>query len=97
MKYTEFRKMVIEEREEIQMMNIKAIDDWIQLGGFICYDYIDENWTQVGLFRCDDDVYFDWIGEHQLVDTEENQKSFCRISLEYANVPDEVIEELLDW
>lgn len=77
--------------------NVKAIDEWIEHGGFITYDYIDKNWTQVGLFRCDDDMYFNWLDEQHLVDTEENEKRFCRNALEQANVPSEVIEELMEW
>ena len=145
MKYTEFRKMVIEEyeeylefqnikkqnakereeevkrdieefdgpyiereiekitapkkksSEEIQMMNIKAIDDWIQLGGLINSDN-DANGNYILFVEGSEEFYYDWIKEDKLEDTTLNQKEFCKAALENANVPDEVIEELLsNW
>ena len=81
--------------EEIQMMNIKAIDDWLQLGGLINSDN-DANGNYILFVEGSEEIYYDWINEEKLEDTVENEKRFCRNALEQANVPDEVIEELME-
>ena len=83
--------------EEIQMMNIKAIDDWLQLGGLINSDN-DANGNYILFVEGSEEFYYDWIKEDKLEDTVENEKEFCKSALENAYVPDEVIEELLsNW
>ena len=83
--------------EEIQMMNIKAIDKWLQLGGLINSDS-DANGNYILFVEGSEEIYYDWIKEDKLEDTVENEKEFCKLALESAYVPDEVIEELLsNW
>ena len=78
-------------------MNIKAIDNWLQLGGLINSDN-DANGNYILFVEGSEEFYYDWIKEDKLEDTVENEKEFCKSALENANVPDEVIEELLsNW
>lgn len=77
--------------------NIKAINEWIEYGGFISSVRTKKG---VELYTGEDAEadYCDWIKEDKLEDTTLNQKEFCKSALEQANVPDEVIEELMeDW
>ena len=76
--------------------NVKAINEWLEYGGLISYV---ETKNGVELYTGEDAEadYFDWLKNNKLEDTIENQKEFCKSALEQANVPSEVIEELLDW
>lgn len=75
--------------------NVKAINEWIEYGGLISYV---ETKNGVELYTREDAEadYCDWIKEDKLEDTIENEKEFCKSALKYANVPDEVIEELME-
>lgn len=75
--------------------NVKAIDEWIEYGGFISYA---DTKNGVELYTGEDAEadYCDWIKEDKLEDTIENEKEFCKSALEQANVPSEVIEELME-
>lgn len=76
--------------------NVKAINEWIEYGGFISCAGT-KNGVELYTREDAEADYCDWIKEEKLADTIENQKAFCKTALENANVPDEVIEELLDW
>lgn len=75
---------------------IQAIDECLEYGGFISYA---DTKNGVELYTGGaENNYLDWLKEEKLVDTVENAKRFCEIALEHANVPSEVIEELMeDW
>lgn len=71
--------------------NVKAINEWIEYGGFISY-------TDTKMYTGEDAEadFCDWLKNEKLDDTVENEKRFCKSALEYANVPSEVIEELME-
>lgn len=98
--YAKLEKITPHEKkssEEIQMINVKAIDKWLQLGGLINSDN-DANGNYILFVEGSEEIYYDWIKEDKLEDTVENEKEFCKLALEQANVPFEVIEELMeDW
>lgn len=83
--------------DEWQMKNVKTIDEWIEYGGFI--NYADtKNGVELYTGEAAEVDYYFWLNEEKLADTISNQKAFCKTALEMANVPDEVIEELLsNW
>lgn len=86
--------------EEVYLMNVKAIDEWIEYGGFI--NYADtKNGVELYTGEAAEVDYYFWlneVNEEKLADTISNQKAFCKTALKNANVPDEVIEELLsNW
>lgn len=91
-KYTEWKKEAWEKGRKI---NIIALDEWLGYGGLISYV---ETKNGVELYTGEDAEadYCDWIKEEKLEDTIENEKEFCKSALEYANVPNDVIEELME-
>lgn len=92
MKYEEWKKNRENEK------NIKAIDAWIEYGGFICSDYNRQTACYELLATIDSTPYSVFLNENKLEDTEENQKEFCKNALISVDVPNEVIEELMeDW
>ncbi len=86
--------------EEVYLMNVKAIDEWIEYGGFI--NYADtKNGVELYTGEAAEVDYYFWlneVNEEKLADTISNQKAFCKAALKNINIPDEVIEELLsNW
>jgi len=85
---------------EWQMKIVKTIDEWIEYGGFI--NYADtKNGVELYTGEAAEVDYYFWlneVNEEKLADTISNQKAFCKTALKNANVPSEVIEELLsNW
>lgn len=75
--------------------NVKAINEWIEYGGFIsCVGT--KNGVELYTGEYAEADYVNWLKEDKLEDTVENGKEFCKAALEQANVPDEVIEELME-
>lgn len=75
---------------------IQAIDEWIEYGGFICSDYNRQTACYELFSTIDSTTYCEFLQENKLEDTEENQKEFCKNALISVDVPDEVIEELME-
>lgn len=80
--------------EELRKECDKVVEEWKQVGGFLnCY-------FPGPIFIEDETVYFDWLKENQLEDSETNQKEYCRLALKECEVySEEEIEELLagEW
>lgn len=74
--------------------NVKAINEWIEYGGLISYET--KNGVELYTGKDADADFFDWLKNEKLDDTVENEKRFCKSALENANVPSEVIEELME-
>lgn len=75
--------------------NVKAINEWIEYGGFISCAGT-KNGVELYTGEDAEADYCNWINEEKLEDTIENEKEFCKSALEQANVPSEVIEELME-
>lgn len=96
MNYSEFPKY--EEWKNHLNPNVKAIDEWIEYGGFVYADYNRQTSCYELFATIDSTPYCVFLSENKLEDTEENQKEFCKNALISVDVPDEVIEELMeDW
>lgn len=78
---------------------IGVIEEWLEYGGLIS-SVRTKNGVELYTGEAAEADYYFWLNEaneENLTDTISNQKEFCKSALKHANVPDEVIEELLDW
>lgn len=92
MNYSEYSKY---EEWKNPNPNVKAINEWIEYGGLISYVET-KNGVELYTRECAEADYVDWLKEEKLEDTIENEKEFCKSALKYANIPSEVIEELME-
>lgn len=93
MNYSEYSKY--EEWKNPLNQNIQAINDWLEYGGLISYVQT-KNGVELSTGEDADADFFDWLENENMKYTVKNEKEFCKSALEHANVPSEVIEELME-